>query len=154
MDFDKRIDELFLDLPEPLPEAGAVVNVAQAGKLLFLSGVYPVKDGRLSYKGRLGLELGLDAGRLASHTACMQALGTLRGFLDGSLNKVKRIVFLRGFVASGSEFRDHLKVLEGASQLLTDVFGATVGKHGRSAIGVAALPNGAAVELELIVEVK
>lgn len=153
MDFDQRVEELFLDLPEPAPEVGAVANIAQSGKQLFISGAFPWKDGRMSHRGRVGLELNLDSGRLASHAACMQALGMLQKYLDGSLNKVKRIVYLRGYVASGSEFKDHHKVLDSASQLLMDVFGGA-GKHARSAIGVSALPHGAPVELEIVVEVK
>jgi len=153
MNFDKRIDELFIDLPEPAPEVGAVVHVAQTGKLLFAGGAFPWKDGRMSYRGRVGLELNLDSGRSAAHAAALQALGMLRRHLGGTLNKVKRIVMLRGFIASGSEFKDHHKVLDGASQLLIDIFGSSAGKHARSAVGVTALPHGAPVELEMVVEI-
>ena len=153
MNFDKRIDELFIDLPEPAPEVGAIVHVAQAGKLLFVGGAFPWKDGRMAYRGRIGLELNLDSGRLAASAACMQAIGQLQKYLGGTLNKIKRIVMLRGFVASGSEFKDHQKVLDSASQLLTDIFGSVAGRHARSAIGVTALPHGAPVELEMVVEI-
>ncbi len=154
MDFDERIEELFLDLPEAPPEAGAVVNAIQTGKYIYLSGVLPWKHGKMAYKGRVGLELTLDAGKLAAHAATLQALGILRTFLDGSLNKVKQIVSLKGFVASGAEFKEQHKVLDGASQLLSDVFGATAGKHARAAIGVTSLPFGAAIQLELIIEAR
>jgi len=154
MNFDKKIEELFIDLPEPAPEVGATVHVAQAGKLLFIGGVLPWKDGRMAYRGRVGLELNLDAGRSSAHAAGLQALGLLRKYLDGSLNKVKGIVLLRGYVASGSEFRDQHKVLDGASQLLIDIFGPTSGRHTRSAVGVTSLPHGAPVELELVAEIK
>lgn len=153
MDFDKRVGELFLDLPETPPEKGVTAHAVQAGKLIFISGILPWKEGRMVYKGRVGLELNVDAGRQAAHAACMQALGVLRTTLDGSLNKVRKIVFLRGFVASGSEFYDQNRVLDGASQLLSDIFGSA-GKHASTAIGVTSLPFGAAVELELIAEVK
>lgn len=154
MDFDKRADELFLDFPEPPKEEGLTVAAASAGKLVFLSGAYPLKDGRMSYKGRVGLEINTDTAKLAAHAACMQALGSLREFLGGSLNQVRRIVNLRGFVASGVEFHDHHKVLDGASQLLVDLFGAKAGKHSRTVVGVTSLPYNAAVELELVVEIK
>lgn len=154
MDFDARIDELFLDLPEPPPESGAVVNAVQMGKFVFISGVLPWKNGKMAYKGRLGLELRTDSGKMASHAACMNVLGILQSFLDGSLNKIKRIVQLRGFIASGAEFHDQDKVLDGASQLITDVFGAIAGKHVRTSVGVNSLPNNAAVQLELVVELK
>lgn len=154
MDFDKRIVEIFLDLPEVPPEPPAISHVVQAGKLVIISGALPWKEGRMLHKGRLGLELNVDAGRQASHAACVQALAMLNKFLQGSLNKIKKIVMLRGFVASGAEFYDQNKVLDSASQLLLDVFGSTTGRHARSAVGVNALPHGAAVELELVVEVK
>ena len=154
MDFDKRLEELFLDLPEAPSELGMTANAAQAEKMVYLSGAFPFKEGKMAYKGRLGLELTADNGKLASHTACMQAISILRTFLGGSLNKVKKIVMMKGYVASGAEFREHAKVLDGASQLITDVFGNAAGRHARSAIGVNVLPNNAAVEIELIVEVK
>jgi enamine deaminase RidA (YjgF/YER057c/UK114 family) len=155
MDHDKRIDELFLDIPEAPAEKGAsTAHAVKTGRLVFLSGVLPWKEGRLAYKGRVGLELTLDTGKLAAHAACVQALGILRHFLDGSLNSVKQIVLLKGFVASGAEFKEHQKVLDGASKLLTDIFGGTAGRHARTAVGVNALPGGAAVELEMIVEVR
>ncbi len=154
MDFDKRIEELFLDLPEPSKEKGIVANAVQTGKLVYLSGALPFKEGKMAYKGRVGLELTVDNGRQASHTACMQALSMLRVFLGDSLNKVKQVIARKGYVSSGAEFKDHGKVLDGASQLLNDVFGANVGRHVRTAVGVNVLPNNAAVELELIVEVR
>ena len=136
MDFDKKIDELFLDLPEALPESGAVANAVQVGKLIFLSGALPWKEGKIAYKGRLGLEVSIDNGRAAAHAACMQALGTLRN------------------ISSGGDFHEQQKVLDGASRLLHDIFGDTAGKHARTAVGVNVLPNNAAIELELVVEVK
>lgn len=154
MDFDKRIEELFLDIPEVLTPTGSVLPAVQTGKLVFLSGLLPWKEGRMGYKGRVGLELNVDTGRQASYAACVYGLGILRNFLGGSLNKVRQIVSLRGFVASGAEFHEQGKVVDGASQLLYDVFGAGAGRHTRTAVGVNTLPNGAAVELELVVEVK
>jgi len=147
MDFDKRVEELFLDLPE-MP-----ASAVQAGKLVFIGGVLPWREGKMAYKGRVGLELNLDAGRLASHAACQQALGILRKHLGGSFNKVRQVVSLRGFIASGTEFHEQDKVLDGAAKLLQDVFGPA-GKPVRSSVGVTALPHDAAVELELVVEMK
>lgn len=153
MNFDGRIEELFIDLPEPPIEKGGVANAVQAGKFVFIGGVLPWKEGKLAFSGRLGLELNLDAGQRAAHSACINALSMLNAHLGGSLNKVKKIALLRGFIASGAEFKDQHKVLDGASKLLNDIFG-NAGKHARSAIGVNTLPFGAAVELELIVEIK
>jgi enamine deaminase RidA (YjgF/YER057c/UK114 family) len=153
MDFDKKIDELFLDLPEITPTAGIAANVVQTGKLVFLSGVLPMKEGRLACKGRVGLEVNAEAGRMAAHAACVLSLGILRNFLGGSLNKVRQIVSLRAFVASGAEFKDHQKIADGALELLSDIFG-NAGKPARAAVGVTALPSNATVELEMIVEIK
>ena len=154
MNFDDRIEELFLDIPESPPEAGPVVHVVQTGKLLFMSGIYPWKHGKMAYKGRVGLELTVDAGKLAAHSATLQFLGILKKHMNGSLSKVKQIVSLRGYISSGAEFHDQHKVLDGASQLIYDVFGSVAGKHTRTAIGVTSLPHSAAVSLEFIVEVK
>jgi len=153
MDFDGKAEELFLEFQEPSPLNGALAHVVQTGKLAFVGGVLPWKEGRMVYKGRLGLEVKVDTGKQAAHAACMQALSALRAHLGGSLNKVKQVVALKGYVASGAEFYEHQKVLDGASQLLFDIFGPA-GRHTRSAVGVASLPFGAAVEIELIVEVK
>lgn len=154
LDFDKRIDELFLDLPEPPAERELWARAVQSGKTVFLSGAFPYKEGKLAYKGRLGLEYTADTGRLAAHAACMQALGALREHLGGSFNKVKQIVMLRGYIACGAEFKDHAKVMDGASRLLLDIFGNSAGRHARIDVGVNALPNGATLELELMVEIR
>ena len=154
MDFDKKAADLFLDIPEAPKETGVVANAVQTGKLVFVSGAYPWKEGRLAYKGRLGIELTPDVGRMAANAACVQALGFLNGHLKNSLNKVKRIVSIKVNIAAGSDFKNHQKVADGASLLLNDVFGPLAGKHSRVVVGVNSLPMGAAVEVELIAEVK
>jgi len=154
MDFDTKADELYLDFNEPAKEVGPVLNVVQTGKLLYVSGALPFKEARLSHKGRVGIEVTTDSARLASHAACLQALGFIRKYLDGSLNKVKKVVMLRGYVASASEFHEQGKVLDGASQLLVELFGPVAGKHARVAVGVNVLPNNAPVMIELVVEIK
>lgn len=153
MDFDERLEELFIDLTEAAPEQGGVVHAVKTGHLVFVSGKLPRAEGRLTYKGRLGLDVTLDHGKAAARAAMVQSLSALWHFLGGTLNKVKRIVAVRGFVASGADFKDHHKVFELASRLLVDIFG-TAGQHSLTAVGVNNLPNGAAVEIELIVEVK
>lgn len=153
MDFDGKTEELFLEFQEAAPVGGPTVGIVQTGKLVIAGGALPWKDGRMAYKGRLGLEVKVDTGKQAAFAACMQALSSIRAHLGGTLNKVKQVVALRGYVASGAEFYEQQKVMDGASQLLADIFG-TAGRHTRTAIGVASLPFGAAVEIELIVEVK
>ena len=153
MDFDERLDELYIDLTEAGPLPAGVEHAVKTGHLVFVSGKLPRAEGRLTHRGRLGLEMTLDQGKAAARAALVQSLSALWHFLDGSLNKVKRIVAVRGFVASGADFKEHQKVFELASKLLIDIFG-NAGKHSLTAVGVSNLPNGAAVEIELIVEVK
>lgn len=152
MDFDERLDELFIDLPEPPPMVGPGVNAVRAGKLIHISGVLPRSEGRMM-KGRAGIDVRMDIAAAAARAAMMIALSILRAELGGTLNRVKRIVQLTALVASGADFKDHFRVLDGASELLVQIFGSA-GKHTRIASGAASLPEGATVELSIIVEVK
>lgn len=151
MDFDERAEELFLDLPELLKDTD-IVHVSRCGKLAYLSGQLPYGEGRLLFKGRVGLELSLDAGKSAARAAAIQALGAIKGAL-GTLNEVKRLVHVRLYIATGAEFKEHKKVLAGSMDLLRDVFGAAA-KCSTEAVGCASLPEGAAVELAMVVETK
>jgi len=153
MNFDERLEELFIDLPEPPEDVGSSVSVAQVGKLLYIGGVLPLSEGRLQYPGKVGIEVRLDMARLAARLAGFLILAIVRQELRGSLKRVKRVVCLDGFVASGADFRDHFKVVDGASELFVQVFGA-FGKHVRTAVGVSSLPNNACVELSAVFEVK
>jgi len=152
MNYEKRLSELLIELPEIAQPVKATVPSILAGKLLYIGGQLPYSEGKIAFKGRLGLEISLDQGHLASRYALLQALSVIRQTL-GSLNKVQKIVQLAGFVASGGDFKDHDRVLDSASNLLQDIFGSA-GKHTRIAVGVHTLPLGACVELSLIVEVK
>lgn len=152
MDFEERIEELFLDIPEAGPESEEMAHLTKGGKLVFVSGQLPVSEGRLMYKGRVGLELTLDAGRLAARAATLRAIGVLRQQL-GDLNKIKRILHVRLYVATGAEFKDHRRVLGSALELIRDIFGP-FGKCSTEVAGCASLPDGAAVELALVAELK
>lgn len=152
MPFEKRLEELFIELPEVPTASGAVVPVVSLGKIIYVGGQFPFQGGKLAFKGRLGLELDIDKGRLASRYALLGILSALRQEL-GSLNKIDRILQLIGYVASGGDFHDFDRVVDGASQLLHDIFG-NQGKHTRLAVGVASLPKGACVELALIAAIK
>lgn len=151
MDFEDRVEEVFLEIPEPAPEMKNA-NVAKTGKLLYISGQLPYSEGRLAYKGRVGMELSLDAGKTAARTAAIQTIAVLRKHLGG-LNKIKRIVELRICVATGAEFKDHKKVAAASLGLIEEVFGP-FGKPACTVFGCASLPEGAAVEVSLVVEVK
>ena len=152
MNFEKKIEELFIELPQvPKPLRG-VVSAVQAGKILYVGGLLPFWDGKMAFKGRLGIEVSPDQGMMAARYALMHGLSAIKTAL-GSLNKVEKMVQLTGFLATGGEFKEHERVLDAASNLLYDIFGPA-GKHTRNIVGVASLPQNACLELALILEVK
>ena len=152
MSFEARIKELGLTLPEtPRPVANFVPAV-QVGNLIFASGQTPTVSGMLIMKGKLGRDLSIEQGQEAARQALLNILAAVRS-LTGTLDAIKRIVKLNGWVASAEGFGGQPQVVNGASLLLEEIFG-DAGKHARAAIGVAELPSGAPVELELIVEVQ
>lgn len=151
MSFERRAAELFIDFPTPPSQAFAAAT-RQVGKLLFIGAALPFGDGRVQCRGRLGLGVTIDQGRQAARQACVQALAMVREAL-GDLDRIRAVVQLVGYIASGPEFHDQGKVLDGASQLLHEIFGAA-GAHVRTAVGAVSLPHGAAVQIELIVEIK
>ncbi len=145
-----RLAELGLVLPEVAVPAGAYVPAVASGDLVFTAGQLPFLDGVLARTGVLGDDVSVeDAADLAA-TAALNALAAVSGLLDG-LDRVIRIVKVTGFVASAPGFAQQPAVVDGASNLLVDVFGEH-GKHARSAVGVAALPLGSPVEVELIAQ--
>lgn len=152
MTFDDRLFELYIELPEPPAVEKTAVHAVKTGKLLFVSGVLPRSEGKMM-KGRAGVDVSLDKAKLAARAALVNAFGIISAELGGSLNKIKRIVKLSGAVACGADFKDHLKVFDSASGLLKDVFG-NQGKHAREVVGASSLPEGAVVELSLVVELK
>lgn len=153
MDFDKKLEELFIDLPEPPEDLGGVVGTVQMDKLMYVGCALPLAEGRIQFPGRVGIEVRLDNARLAARTAALQVLAYAKRELGGTLNKVRRVVKVDGFVACGADFRDQQKVIDGASELFTQIFGQ-FGRHVRTAVGVASLPQNACVELSVIFEVK
>jgi enamine deaminase RidA (YjgF/YER057c/UK114 family) len=146
-----RLAELALKLP-PVPRpVASYLPVVMAGGFAFLSGQVPQSEGTLLWKGKVGAELDVASGAEAARRCGLQALAVLRDAL-GSLDRVRRIVKLTVFVASAPGFTDQPKVADGASDLLAEVFG-DAGRHARSAVGVAELPLGAPVEVEVVAEV-
>jgi enamine deaminase RidA (YjgF/YER057c/UK114 family) len=148
---EQRLKELGLRLPSPTNPVGAYVDAVQTGNLLFLSGMGPIEDQGARYIGRIGAELDVDAGRRAAQLAALNALAAARNQL-GSLDKVTRVVRLVVRVAASSEVRDQLFIADAASALLEDIFGKEK-RPCRLVHGVASLPFGVPVELELIFEV-
>ena len=147
-----KLKALNLDLPAPPEPFGTYAEAVQTGNLLFLSGMLPTEGGAAKFVGRVGAELGVEAGREAARLAAMNALAVARRHL-GSLDRVKRIVRLGVFVATSGDIRDQPKIADGASDLLEDIFGRDKNPS-RLVYGVASLPLGVPVELEVIFEVQ
>jgi enamine deaminase RidA (YjgF/YER057c/UK114 family) len=148
---EQRLEQLGIKLPAPPEPFGIYAEAVQTGNLLFLTGMLPTEAGTAKFIGRVGSELDLEAGHRAARLAALNALAVARQHL-GSLDKVTRIVRLGVSVANSGDFRDHPKVADGASELLQDVFGKDKNPS-RLVYGVASLPLGVPVELELIFEV-
>ena len=144
-----KLDELKITLPPLAVPAAAYVPFVQTGKLLFVSGHIAKKDGK-PWVGQLGKNLTTQEGQAAARAIAVDLLGTLHA-ATGDLNRIKRIVKLMSLVNSTGDFTEQHLVTNGASELLGEVFGAA-GAHARSAFGVAQIPLGACVEIELIAE--
>ncbi len=152
MGAEQKLEELGLTLPEVPKPVAAYVPGARSGNIIYTSGQIPFENGVLVYKGRLGEDLVLEDGYKAARLCCLNCLGIIKSMV-GNLNKVKKIIKINGFVNSSPDFTDQPKVINGASDLCLDVFGEK-GKHARAAVGTSGLPLGAAVEVEIIVEVE
>src|SRR2546421_9393690 len=148
---EKRLKELGIELPAPPEPFGTYAEAVQTGNLLFLTGMLPTEGRAAKFVGRIGAELDVEAGRKAAHLAALNALAVAREHL-GSLDKVTRIVRLGVSVATSGDVRDQPKVADAASDLLQDVFGKEKNPC-RIVYGVASLPLGTPVELEIIFEV-
>jgi enamine deaminase RidA (YjgF/YER057c/UK114 family) len=146
-----KLKELGIELPVAGAPAAAYVMSAQSGNTVYLSGHIAKKDGKV-WTGKLGATLGTDEGKAAARSIAIDLLATLHAHV-GDLNRVTRIVKLMSLVNSTPEFTEQHLVTNGASELVADVFGER-GKHARSAFGVAQIPLGACVEIEMIAEVE
>lgn len=152
MSAEQRIKELGLELPAGNASAGNYAPAMQSGDLLFLSGKAPLPvDGKLP-RGRFGREYSAVDGYALARSACIDLLSVIRGQL-GTLDRVARVVELHGSLNSVPEFEDHAQVLDGASDLLVDVFGSA-GVHARSVVGVSSLRKGLPLTLKATIEVK
>jgi len=145
-----RLEELGLALPAVAAPAGAYVPAVVAGDLVYTAGQLPFVDGALARTGVLGLDVPVDEAADLAGVAALNALAAVASVLGG-LDRVTRVVKVTGFVASAPGFTEQPRVINGASQVLVDVFGEH-GRHARSAVGVAALPLGSPVEVELVVQ--
>lgn len=149
---DERLSSLGLMLPPPPKPVASYVPAVLAGDLLFLSGILPFRDGEVAVTGKLGQDVTVERGAEAARLALLNALAVVKQEL-GSLDRVQRIVRVVGHVASATGFVQQPAVINGASDLLVQIFGEA-GRHARVALGAAELPLHAAIELELLVQVR
>ena len=150
IDYEKRLTELGFSLPDLPPRAGLYVPAVRTGNLVFCSSQGPLADGAIKFVGKVGAGLSVEDGMAAARICALNCLAAITTVL-GSLNGVQRIVQVRGYVNSAPDFHDQPKVINGASQLLLDIFGAA-GEHARAAIGTSNLPLDITVELDMVVE--
>lgn len=151
MTIDERLAELGITLPRPPAPAGLYSPSLQTGNLLYVSGQVPLVDGRPLSHGKCGDNVTVDEGAQLARVCTLNGLAIARKHL-GTLDRISKVVRVGGYVASAPGFVEHPKVVNGASQLLLDVFGE-VGLHARIAVGVAELPMGVPVEVEFTFEV-
>jgi enamine deaminase RidA (YjgF/YER057c/UK114 family) len=152
MRVEETLQSLGLNLPEPAKPLASYVPAVQTGNLVFTSGQLPIIDGELKRRGQVGDDVTLDEAYDDARTAALNALAAVKGVI-GDLDRVKQVVRVNGFVSSALGFSDQPTVINGASDLLVQVFGEA-GQHSRAAIGVYELPRDAPVEIDIIVEVE
>lgn len=151
-EIESKLEDLGLDLPEaPLPVA-EYVPAKKVGNLVYGSGQGPIKNGEFLHVGKIGTDVSLEEGYEAAKICALNCLAAIKSVI-GSLDKIEEIVKVRGFVNSSDDFFDQPKVINGASELLVEIFGEN-GKHARSALGTSVLPGNIPVELEMVVKVK
>ena len=151
MSVEDKLKELGIELPEPPKPLGSYVPSVRTGNLVFISGMLPLADGKLIRQGHLGAEVSVEEGMELARAAAINALAVLKAEV-GSLDAVTRCVKVTGFIASAPGFTDQPKVINGASDLMKEVFGDK-GLHARAAVGANELPMGTPVEIEFIFEV-
>jgi len=148
---EQKLAEMGHVLPDAAAPAANYVPYTIAGKLILISGQLPMRDGALAYKGTLGNGVDVEEGQAAAALCALNLLAQARNACDGDLGRLGRCLKLGGFVACTSDFGDHPKVINGASDLIAEAMGKA-GQHARFAVGAASLPFGASVEVEAIFE--
>jgi len=146
---EQRLQELGLELPAPPAAVANFVNVVRVGDLLFTAGHGPVREGGFPYTGKLGAGVDVETGKRAAELTILNVLATVRAEI-GELSRISRVVKLLVMVNSAPDFLQQPLVANGASDLIVDVFGEEIGAHGRSAVGMVALPFDISVEIEAI----
>jgi len=147
----ERLEALHITLPSPPKPVGSYVPIVITGNLAFVSGQIPIRGGKVIYAGKVSKDLSVEDAQKAARLCIINALAQLKTEL-GSLDRISKIVRVSGFVNSPPEFTDQPKVINGASDLLFEIFGQK-GQHTRIAVGVSSLPLNSAVEIDLIAEI-
>jgi enamine deaminase RidA (YjgF/YER057c/UK114 family) len=147
-----RLKELGIVLPQAAAPAANYVPYVISGNLLYLSGQLPMENGKIAVTGHLGKNVDVAGGQRAAELCAINILAQAKAALGGDLGRIKRLIKLNGFVASTPDFVEQHLVINGASNLLANVLGEA-GKHARAAVGMAALPLNAAVEIDAILEI-
>lgn len=152
MSFEAKLKELGIELPQAPKPVAAYVPALRAGEFVYTSGQITMVNGELKYRGKLGKDLTVQEGYQAARICALNALSAICAVV-GSLDKIEQIVKVVGFVNSAAGFTEQPKVINGASELLGEIFGSA-GQHARSAVGVNELPLNTAVEVEMIVKIR
>ena len=150
--YEAKLKEMGIELPEAPKPLAAYIPAIQAGEFVYTSGQVPLASGELKYKGKVGSDLTEEQGYEAARLCAINCLSAIRGVI-GDLDKIAQVIKVTGFVNSAPGFSSQPKVINGASEFLSQVFG-DAGKHARAAVGVSELPINAAVEVEMIVRLK
>ena len=151
MSIETKLEELGITLPEAPAAVAAYQPWIRTGNLIFTSGQLPFRDGQIAYEGKLGVELSQDDGYQAARQCALNAIAQLKA-ASGNLDKIRKIVRIEGYVHCADGFRGHPQVLNGASDLVAEIFGEK-GKHTRLALGINEMPLNAAVQLAMTAEI-
>lgn len=150
---DNRLARLGIELPTPAQPVANFVPCVQTGDTLFVSGQISSWNGEIRHRGRVGREITLDGARAAARLCALNVLAQAKAYL-GSLDRVRRVVQVQGFVNAVPEFTEHPAIINGASDLFVEVFGKKLGSHARFAVGAGSLPFNVAVEVAAVFEVE
>lgn len=150
---ENRLTELGITLPSPAAPVANYVPYVRTGNLVFISGQVTLGPNGLAHVGRVGAEIGLDEARQAARLCAINLIAQVRAACEGNLDRVVRCVKLTGFVNAVPEFKDHPEVINGASDLMVEVFG-DAGRHARAAVGAGSLPRNVAVEIDAVFEIR
>ena len=150
---DQKLNALGITLPVPMKPLANYVPWVKTGNMVFISGQGAVIDGKVQHAGKVGMDVSVEEGAISARLTAINIIAQLREAAEGDLSRVKRIVKLVGFVNCTPDFTQQPKVINGASDLMVEVFGEK-GRHARSAVGVTSLPMNLSVEIEAIVELE